>query len=127
MRRDLCIRIVHHRAKSRQVRHKILLGFALRQADPEIRQVSSSCRGILAENGLDPYDGVQDIRTCVSLERSESLDIENIVLRGLVGQISVFEGCESDLLSCLLRFLGADLGIRRYFAPHLLVDVADQI
>ena len=47
---------------------------------------------IRARNGFDTHDGVEDIRAGIAFKGGETIHVEAVVLRGLVGKIAVFDG-----------------------------------
>ena len=52
---------------------------------------------VAGQDGLDTDDGVENVRTGVALKSGEALQIEVIVLGGLVGKITVFQGSQSGI------------------------------
>mgnify|MGYP000069129733 CR=1 FL=1 len=76
---------------------------------------------IFVQNGLDPHDGIQDIRAGISLKGGKSVNIKNIVFGCLIGQISVLDSSQSHNFGgahCLLLVDGIALflGISLDFA-----------
>ena len=100
VRSDLPVSAVHHSIKTGEIAHKILLRLACGAADHAVLCGRASFLSrILGQDGFDPHDRVQDIGTRVTLERRESLDVEDVILGGLIGEIAVLEGRKSDLHS----------------------------
>ena len=81
---------------------------------------------ILVQNRLHTNDRVKDVWTCVTLERSKAVNIENIILRCLVGKISILDRRKCNDLGCLSRLvLFHGLVIHDLFV-HLFIDLRNQ-
>ena len=77
--------------------------------------------------GFDTNDGVQDVRTCISFKRSESVYIEYIVFCCLVGEVSVFDRSHSDHLRCCFCLFFRYCTVLCDLFIHLFCDLADQV
>ena len=127
MGRSFLTGTVHHCIEAAQLTHQIFFGSALCLLQTQVFQALSLLL-ILGKDRFNTHDCIQNIRTRVSLEGSEAINIENIVLRSLIGQISVFDCGKTDDfgdLSCL--FLRQIMTAFGYLTVHFLVDIADQV
>ena len=117
--------VLHNAVETGYGKHQSFLAVALRCQKCAFLQFISLFF-IFSEDGFCTNDRVQDVRTGVSLEGSKSLNIEYIIFRCLVGQVTVFNSRQSDNLcrsSCIRIFYAAVL---HDLLIHLIVDLADQ-
>ena len=91
VRRDLLKGILHHAVETGNLQHQRFLAVVGCLVDGDSLQAVSGLL-IFVQDGFDPDDRVQDIRTGISLEGSESVKVKDIILAGLVGKIAVFDG-----------------------------------
>ena len=89
MRRKLLEAGKHHIAVPGEGEHQGLLRLCGRRKDLAILCIFTGIAVFLSD-GVDSRDRVENIRTCISLKGSKSVDIEDIVLCGLVREIAVF-------------------------------------
>ena len=92
--------------------HQILLRSCLRRQDR---------RGFFAvagEDGLHTDDGVEDIGAGVALEGGEAVDVKDVVLGSLVGEVAVLEGRHGNLSGGVVHGVARD----DLVLPHLFGD-----
>ena len=127
VRRIFLPRILHRPGESGERLLERLFSPAPGRPDPEFCQIHSAVLLLIfCQNRLDPHHRVEDIRTRISLERAELLNVEHIVLRGLVGEIAVLQRSHGDLLRRPVRLLRADFRVGLDLLLHLLINIADE-
>ena len=88
---------------------------------------------ILVQNRLDTNDGVKDVWSRISLKRGEPVNIKDVILACLIGEVTVLDGCKRDHLRGLLRLFLTDLKVLfcllvlRDLFEHFLVHTLKQI
>ena len=88
---------------------------------------------ILVQNRLDTNDGVKDVWSRISLKRGEPVNIEDVILACLVGEVAVLDGCKRDHLRGLLCLFLTDLKVLfcllvlRDLFEHFLIHTLKQI
>ena len=93
----------------------------------------SACFHIAVQDGFDTNDCIKDVRTCISFKRSETLNIEDIILARLIREISILDSCKRYHPGSLLGFLVTDIEILflllvlRNLLEHLLIDLIEEI
>ena len=91
MRRFFFKGVLHHRIKAGKFQHQRFLALADSLFNlPFFQRTAVLSKPV--QNGLNPYDRVQNIRARISLKRSEAIHIKHVILGCLIGQISVFDG-----------------------------------
>ena len=103
-----------------------LLAIIFRCRNPSLRQIATLGL-ILVQDGLNPYDGVQDIRSGIALKGGKAVDIKDIILGRLVGQVAVLDGGQANLLRRIPRLFLGNLRILRNLLIHLLIDISNQV
>ena len=103
-----------------------LLALILRRRDPA-RVQGAALSLIFIQDGLDADDGIQNVRTCISLKGGKPVDIKHIILGRLIGQVAVFDSGQAHDLRGLFCLLRRNLRILRDLLVHLLVDVRNQV
>src|SRR5699024_2173028 len=91
MRRFLFVSVLHSASELCKLQHEILLAVVHRRQKLRVLHCSALF-SVTVQDGFDPDNGIENIRTCISLERSKAVDIKNIILGGLIGQVSVLNG-----------------------------------
>ena len=79
VRRDLLEGILHHAVETGNLKHQRFLAIVGCLVDGDSLQAVSSLL-IFVQDGFDPDDRVQDVRTGVSLEGSEAVKVKDIIL-----------------------------------------------
>ena len=82
---------------------------------------------VTVQDGFDSYNCVEDVRTCVSFEGGEAVDVEDVVFGCLVGEVTVFDCGEAYYFGCFLRILVFDASVFDNLVEHFFVDVCDQV
>ena len=126
MGRQLVKGILQHAIEAGQYQLQRLLAVIFRCRNPSLCQIAALSL-ILVQNGLNPYDGIQDIGSGIALKGGKAVDIKDIVLGRLIGQVAVLDGGKTDFSGSLPCFLLRDLGILRDFLIHLFVDIGNQV
>ena len=83
----------------------------------------------LTKDRVDPYDGVEDVWTGVALEGREFIEVEDVVLRRLIREITVLQCGEADTNSdggCLLLAEFLTTGCT-YALEDLFIRLLDQL
>ena len=78
------------------------------------------------ENGLDADDGIENIRPCVSFKCRKALQVEDVVLGGLVAEVAIFEGGHGNEACSVLHFLCAHHLVLRDLLTDIVGDLADE-
>src|SRR5699024_9704788 len=125
MRRFLFVSVLHSASELRKLQHEILLAVVHRRQKLRVLHCSALF-SVTVQDGFDPDNGIKNIRTCISLERSKAVDIENIILGGLIGQVAVLNGGKTHDLRRLFRVLISYASVLHDLAVHFFVDVRDQ-
>ncbi len=86
----------------------------------------SSLLLIFVQNGLDSHNGVENIRSRISLKRGEPVNVEHIILGNLVGKIPVFQRGERHHFRHLRGLFLRHLASLPDFAVHLLFGLLHQ-
>ena len=89
VRRQILIGVFHDGVELGDVQHQRLFLCALGFADLYRKRCRAAALRVLVQDRLDPDNGVQDVRAGVALEGRKALDIKDIILGGLVGEVSV--------------------------------------
>ena len=82
---------------------------------------------VFVQDRFDPHDGVQNIRSCVSLKGSKSVYIEDIIFGSLIGQIPVLDCSHTYRFRSVLRFLFLYSTVVCDLLVHFLLNLSDQI
>ena len=118
--------IFHHTVELACFQHQCFFAGICRYTDLSVADIIA-CYLIFVQDGLDTYDGVQNIWTCVSFKRSETVDIKYIILGSLIGQVTIFDGCQPYDSCSLFCFFRINLMVVHDLAVHLFIDLTDQI
>ena len=89
VRCGLCEGVLHHIVVLGQFQHQGLLRVADCRKNRLCLYTRILCL-ILAQNGFDADNGVQNIRAGISLEGDETVNIKHIIFGCLIGQVTVF-------------------------------------
>lgn len=65
--------------------HQFLLQFRVRRADGQMLPVAE-----FGQDALDPHNGIENIRPGIAFKRRKAIQVKDIILGGLVGQVAVF-------------------------------------
>ena len=76
---------------------------------------------VTVQDGFDSYNCVEDVRTCVSFEGGEAVDVEDVVFGCLVGEVTVFDCGEAYYFGCFLRILVFDASVFDNLVEHFFV------
>ena len=125
MRSCLFIYIIDHFIEFHHLKHQRLLCIILSRSDRSIK--NSAILSIFLENRLNSNDRIKNIRSCISFERCESVNIKDIVLRSLVRKISVLNCCKSYFFRCTSCIFFLYCTVVHDLLIHLVIDLTDQI
>ena len=82
---------------------------------------------VASQNALDPNNGVEDVRTGISLKGRKAVHIKDIILGGLIGQISVFECSHRNPAGGFFHLGGFYNLVFHHFFPDEFCDVANEL
>ena len=105
------------------------VGFLLALRRQDGPQLGIGVSGLEAgQDGLDAHHGVHDIGAGVAFKSGEAVDVENVVLVGLVGQVAVLDGRQTHLVRDVphLRF-GQVAAVALYLFIDGIADAAQQV
>ena len=82
---------------------------------------------IFVQDGLDPDNGIQNVRTCISFKRSKPLNIKHVIFGSLVGKIAVFYSCQTYQLGSRLCFFWINGMVFHDLPVHFLLNVFQKV
>ena len=82
---------------------------------------------VLCQNGLDAHDGVEDIGAGVAFKGGKAVHVKDIVLGGLVAQVAVFQGSQSDFGSGGFHLVILHNAVFHHLGPDEIGHVLDQL
>ena len=90
MRSSLCEAVLDHLIVLGQLQHQCFLCVRYRSQDLRLFCTMSIQLLILVQDRLNADNGIQNIWAGISLEGNEAVNIKDVILGRLVGQIAVF-------------------------------------
>ena len=81
---------------------------------------------VFRQNGLDTDDGIENVGAGVALEGGEALQIEVVILGGLVAEIAVFQGGKGDFRGGGVHFGGVHDFVFHDFCPDEGRHIGDE-
>ena len=113
--------------KPGNLQHQILFDLICGRQNGQLLRHGAHLLGILAENGLDADDGIEDIGAGVALKGRKPIHIKGIVLGGQIAQVAVFQGCHSNDACDLIHGISGDDVILQNSCLNGVGDLGDQI
>ena len=125
MRSCLFIYIIDHFIEFHYLKHQRLLCIILSRSDRSVK--NSAILSIFLEDRLNSNDCIKNIRSCISLKGSKSVNIKDIILRSLVRKISVLDRCKSNFFCCTSCIFFLYCTVVHDLLIHLIINLTDQI
>ena len=105
-----------------QGQHQVgsLLGFRRQQG------VGLHLAGILGQDGLDPDDGIENIGAGIALKGGKALQVEDIILGGLVAQVAVLQSGHGNETGGILHLAAVHHLVLRDFFADIVRNLRNQ-
>ena len=122
---DLFKSLFDHAVEFHKLHHQTLFAVICRREDAAFSHFSAACP-VFIQDRFDPHNGIQDIGACISFKGCKFIRIEDIILRCLIGKVTVFHCGERHQLRGLHRLIGIHFMVFSDLLIHLCIDVRDQ-